>query len=145
MEMMKMTKLYEKSGQNRFNPSEVLELAKTKKLASFDKCDKYAIKKDGKLWTGIWVEIDGMNGKAWHINRPKKIKTYTNLPEKPDWFVLDEFGMPTEKCHRSNKDARYFMRAHKYSGLLRRGDDGGWLDVGAYEGPSYHLGVLVEE
>jgi hypothetical protein len=37
------------------------------------------------------------------------------------------------------------MRAHKYSGLLRRGDDVDGLNVVAEWGPSYHLGVLVEE
>jgi hypothetical protein len=143
-----MAKLYEepiKSVKTEFDQAEVLEIAKKKKLASFEEYDKYVLKNGGWFWTGIWVEIDGKNGKAWHINEPENKKTYTNLPIDDGYCTLDEFGMPKEKCLKSNKDARYFWRLTKYSGLLQRDVVIGGQLVNAVGRPSGRHRVLVEE
>ena len=143
-----MAKLYEKpiqDTQKEFNQAEVLEIAKSEKIASFKAYDEHVLKNGGWFWTDIWVEIDGKKGKAWHINSPEKVKTYDNLPTEDGYYLLDEFGLPKEKCLESNKDARRFWRNDKFSGLLRRVGDNVWQGVFADGRPSDRRRVLVEE
>lgn len=146
--MLKQFERETKQMKTEFSQEEVLEIAKKHEIASFAEIDGYVMKNGGWFWTGTYAEIDGKNGKAWHINNPKKIKKYDNLPLENGWYLLDELGVPIEKSSRENKKARYFIRAEKYRGFFWRGyGDFGYNNrryVLAYGDLDCRLGVLKE-
>lgn len=124
----------EKPVEKKVNQAEVLELAKTRRVATIAETNEYVSKNGGWMRSGTWIDYDGENAVAYHLHSPKE-KIKLKLPIKDGECSIPELGI--EKI--------YLLRLKKYSGLLVR--DGYFYGrvVDADYGPDDRCGVLVQK
>ncbi len=141
-----------KPSERRLTQAEVVELAKTERIATPKEADAHVMKKGGAFWTSLWIEAKAgaKTARAWLLHEGEKSAITIPFPPR-GYYLPGKFGIPNGKpCKESDPNARYLSRYSNtdYSGLVARW--GGWLGYlrrGVYcnDDPSVRLGVLVQK